>query len=66
MVQIDISSVFDRYPSFGSLLDRFGHFWKKWAIGHVSLQPGLVLLVVVAVYSALACHSVVRTAYDRY
>ena len=60
VVQIHISSAFDRYPSFGSLLDRFGHFWrKKRAKGHVSLLPGLVLLVVLAVHSALACHSVV-------
>ena len=66
MVQIHISSVFDRYPSFGSLLDRFEHFWKKQAKGHVSLLPGLVLLVVLAVHSALACHSVVRTASDKY
>ena len=29
VVQIHISSVFDRYSSFGSLLDRFGHFWRK-------------------------------------
>ena len=33
--------------------------WKKRAKGHVSLLPGLVLLVVLAVHSALACHSVV-------
>ena len=30
MVQINISSVFDRFPSFGSLLDRFEHFWNNW------------------------------------
>ena len=68
MVQIHISIVFDRYSSFGSLLDRFGHFWgKKRAKGHISLLPaGLVLLVVLAVHSALACHSVDRTASDRY
>ena len=29
VVQIHISSVFDCYPSFGSLLDHFGHFWRK-------------------------------------
>ena len=62
VVQIHISGVFYCYQSFGSLLDRFGHFWKKRAKGHVSLLPGLVLLVVLAVHSALACHSVVRTA----
>ena len=55
VVQIHISSVFDRYPYFGPVLDRFGHFWgKKRAKGHVSLLPGLVLLVVLAVHSALA------------
>ena len=66
MVQIHISSVFDRYLSFGSLLDCFVHFWKNQAKGHVSLLPSLVLLVVLAVHSALACHSVARTASDRY
>ena len=41
-----------------------GHFWpllkilEKRAKGHVSLLPGLVLLIVLAVHSALACHSV--------
>ena len=35
---------------------------KKRAKGHVSLLPGLVLLVVLAVHSALACHSVVRNS----
>ena len=44
VVQIHISSVFDRYPSFGSLLEPLGHFWKKRAKGHVSLLPGVVLL----------------------
>ena len=34
-------------------------FEKKRAKGHVSLLPGLVLLVVLAVHSALACHNVV-------
>ena len=29
VVQIHILSVFDRYPCFGSVLDRFRHFWKK-------------------------------------
>ena len=29
VVQVHISSVFDGYPPFGSVLDRFGHFWKK-------------------------------------
>ena len=49
VVQIHISSVFDCYPSFGA-------FWrKKRAKGHVSLLPRLVLLVVLAVHSALAC-----------
>ena len=38
---------------------RFAHFWKNGAKGHVSLLLGLVLLVVLAVHSALACHSVV-------
>ena len=61
MVQIHISSIFDRYPSFGSLLDRFGHFWeKKRAKGHVSLLPGLVLLVVLAVHSALAYQRILK------
>ena len=32
----------------------------------LSLLPGLVLLVVLTVHSALACHSVARTASDRY
>ena len=66
VIQIHISSIFDRYPSFGSVLGRFGHFWKKRAKGHVSLLPGLVLLVVLAVHSALACHSVVRAASNGY
>ena len=66
VIQIHISSIFDRYPSFGSVLGRFGHFWKKRAKGHVSLLPGLVLLVVLAVHSALACHSVFRTISNRY
>ena len=48
---------------FWTALDTFG---GKRAKGHVSLLPGLVLLVVLAVHSALACHSVVRTASDRY
>ena len=41
------------------------HFWtalntfvKNRAKGHVSLLPDLVLLVVLAVHSSLACHSV--------
>ena len=67
VVQIHISSVFLPLPifwiTFGPLLDTFG---KKQAKGHVSLLPGLVLLVALAVHSALACHSVVRTASDRY
>ena len=29
VVQIHFSSVFDRYPSFGSHLNRFEHFWKN-------------------------------------
>ena len=33
VVQIHISGVFYCYPFFGSLLDRFGHFWKKRAKG---------------------------------
>ena len=53
MIQIHISSIFDRYPSFGSVLGRFGHFWKKRAKGHVSLLPGLVHLVVLAVHNAI-------------
>ena len=48
---------------FWTALDTFG---KKRAKGHVSLLPGLVLLVVVAVHSALACHSVVGTASNGY
>ena len=67
VVQIHISSVFLPLPifwiTFGPLLDTFG---KKQAKGHVSLLPGLVLLVALAVHSALACHSVVRTASHRY
>ena len=67
VVQIHISSVFLPLPifwiTFGPLLDTFG---KKQAKGHVSLLPGLVLLVALAVHSALACHSVVRTASNRY
>ena len=59
VVQIHISGVFYRYPSFGSLLDHFLHFWKKRAKGHVSLRPGLVLVVVLTFRRALACHSVV-------
>ena len=42
--------------TFGPLLDTFG---KKQAKGHVSLLPGLVLLVALAVHSALACHTLV-------
>ena len=29
VVQIHISSVFNRYSYFGSLLYRFGHLWRK-------------------------------------
>ena len=46
-------------------LDTFGDKNGLKSKGHVSLLPGLVLLVVLAVHSALACHSVVRTASDR-
>ena len=62
VVQIHISSVFDRYPSYGSLSDRFG----KNGLRVVMSLPGLVLLVVLAVHSALSCHSVVRTASNTY
>ena len=54
VVQIHILNLFNRYPSFGSLLDRFEHFCKNRAKGHVSLLPGLVLLVVLAVHLHLA------------
>ena len=35
-------------------------FWKKWGGGHVSLLPGLVLLVVLAVHSALAYQRILK------
>ena len=39
VVRIHILSIFDRFPYFGSLFDCFGHFWKNWAKGDVSLLP---------------------------
>ena len=61
VVQIHISSVFLPLPifwiTFGPLLDTFG---KKQAKGHVSLLPGLVLLVVLAVHSALAYQRILK------
>ena len=63
-------SIFQVFLTVTHLLDVFWTaldiFAKNWAKGHVSLLPGLVLLFVLAVHSALACHSVVRTASNKY
>ena len=40
--------------------------WSKSIFQVFFTFPGLVLLVVLAAHSALTCHSVVRTASDRY
>ena len=60
VVQIHISSVFERYPSFGLLWATLNTFGKKRVKGHISLLPGLVLLVVLAVHSALAYQRILK------
>ena len=63
VVQIHISSVFDRYPSFGSILDRFGHFWKKRVMSASSLVLSSLLSLLSTVHPILPYICCVNQTY---